>query len=416
MMMSFSRLWAGFIRLLSVLFLVIGCGGEAQQQAREQADEALLSSSWSEIEQQARGGSLTLMMWMGDPLINNYMQDFVVPQVRERYDIELKIVSGQGSQVVSTLMAELESGQAVSQIDQAWINGETFFQLRQIDALFGPFVDQLPNARFVDFDNPFIAFDFQQPTDGYEAPWGNVQFTLIYDESRLSGRPPQSLDAFEAWVQDNPGQFSIPVEFAGMTLLKSWMISLADDPEVFNGPFDEAVYERYSSELWERLRRMKPHFWRQGETFPNSLSQLHQLYANGEVAFTMSNNDSEADNKVAQGLFPESSRAYVPESGSIQNSHYMGIPARARNKAEAMVVINFLMSPEAQYEKLKPLVWGDGSVLAREKLPEAWQQRFADIPGRERAPEREAMQEKALREPAPEYMIRIFEDFREEIL
>lgn len=355
------------------------------------------------------------MMWMGDPLINDYMNDYVIPEVKERFNIDLEIVSGQGTQVVSTLMAELEGGRRTSQIDQMWINGETFFQLKEIDALFGPFTDKLPNAQYVDFENPFIGNDFQQPVNGFEAPWGNVQFTVIYDEATLQS-PPQTPDEFKSWVRENPGKFTIPTEFTGMTLLKSWMISLADDPAVFHGDFNEEVYREYSGQLWDHIEEMKPYFWRGGETFPNSLSQIHQLFSSGEIAFTMSNNDSEVDNKIAEGLFPESSRAFVPESGTIQNSHYMGIPKNSSNKAEAMVVINFLMSPEAQFEKMKPEVWGDGTVLSMEKLPDEWQQRFADIPGRERAPDRTQIHEKALMEPAPEYMIRIFEDFRSEIV
>jgi len=387
----------------------MSCSGQVDD------DEDPRELSWQEIEEEARGGDLTLMMWMGDPLINDYMKTYVIPSVNERYNIDLEIVSGQGTQVVSTLMAELEGGRQTSQVDQVWINGETFFQLKQIDALFGPFTDQLPNARYVDFDNPFISKDFQQPVNGFEAPWGNVQFTLIYDEANLQS-PPQSLDEFQTWVEENRGKFTIPTDFSGMTLLKSWMISLADDPSVFHGEFDEEVYRTYSRQLWEQLKEMKPNFWRGGETFPNSISQLHQLFSSGEIAFTMSNNDSEVDNKIAEGLFPKSSRAYVPESGTIQNSHYMGIPKNSANKAEAMVVINFLMSPEAQFEKMKPEVWGDGTVLSMEKLPDEWQRRFADIPGRERAPDREEIRDRALMEPAPEYMIRIFEDFRSEIV
>lgn len=400
---------ARYLLLFLFSILTISCSGPV-------ADSAdLRELSWQEIEQEARGGDLTLMMWMGDPLINDYMNDYVIPEVKERFNIDLEIVSGQGTQVVSTLMAELEGGRRTSQIDQMWINGETFFQLKEIDALFGPFTDKLPNAQYVDFENPFIGNDFQQPVNGFEAPWGNVQFTVIYDEANLQS-PPQTPDEFKSWVRENPGKFTIPTEFTGMTLLKSWMISLADDPAVFHGDFNEEVYREYSGQLWDHIEEMKPYFWRGGETFPNSLSQIHQLFSSGEIAFTMSNNDSEVDNKIAEGLFPESSRAFVPESGTIQNSHYMGIPKNSSNKAEAMVVINFLMSPEAQFEKMKPEVWGDGTVLSMEKLPDEWQQRFADIPGRERAPDRTQIHEKALMEPAPEYMIRIFEDFRSEIV
>ncbi|MFU8813665.1 MAG: ABC transporter substrate-binding protein [Balneolaceae bacterium] len=380
-----------------------------------QDDSGLQDLSWDEIVEEARGGSLTLMMWMGDTFINDYMNNFVVPRMKERYDIDLNIVSGQGTQVVSTLMGELESGRRASQIDQMWINGETFFQLREIDALFGPFTESLPNARYVNFDNPFIGYDFQQPVDGYEAPWGNVQLALIYNPDQVSNLP-HSLDEFETWVNANPGRFTIPTEFTGMTFLKSMMISLADDSTKFHGPFSEDVYQRYSTELWDRLNEIKSNFWRQGRTFPNSVAQLHQLFSNGEIAFTMSNNDSEVDNKIAQGLFPPTSRAYVPRMGTIQNSHYMGIPKHAGNKAEALVTINFLMSPEAQFEKMKPDVWGDATILNIDSLPDEWQQRFAEIPGRQQAPDRSEIQPYALMEPDPEYMIRIFEDFRREVV
>ncbi|MDX1591916.1 MAG: ABC transporter substrate-binding protein, partial [Balneolaceae bacterium] len=245
---------------------------------------------WEEITELADGRELTMMMWMGDPYINSYMNDFVVPAVKSRYNIDLKIVNGQGSQIVSTLIAELESGRMESQIDLAWINGETFYQLREIDALYGPFTGILPNSRFVDYSNPFIGVDFQQPIDGFEAPWGNVQFAMIYNPEQVT-RPPQTLGEFEDWVRNHPGQFTIPTEFAGMTLLKSWMMTLDGNPEDFYGPFDRELYETASSELWSRLNSMKPYFWRNGNTFPGSLAQVHQLFANGEIAFTMSNNE-----------------------------------------------------------------------------------------------------------------------------
>lgn len=369
------------------------------------------SLTWDEVMERAEGSQVTMMMWMGDSIINRYMTEFVVPEVKNQYGIDLEIINGQGTQIVSTLMSELESGRSISQIDMMWINGETFYQLREIEGLYGPFTDQLPNMQYVNLDNPFIGLDFQQPIDGYEAPWGNVQFTLIYSPDDVQS-PPQSLDEFQRWVEENPGQFTIPTDFSGMTLLKSWMISMADDPDIFYGDFDEDIYRQYSSRLWDLINVMKRDFWRNGETFPNSVAQMHQLFANGEIAFTMSNNDSEVDNKIIQGIFPDNSLGYVPESGTIQNSHFLGIAGLSDNKAGAMAVINYMISPEAQFEKLKPDVWGDGTVLSIDELPVEWQQQFRNIPGRSQMPDRSSIDDRAIMEPAPEYMIRLFEDFR----
>jgi putative spermidine/putrescine transport system substrate-binding protein len=127
-------------------------------------------------------------------------------------------------------------------------------------------------------------------------------------------------------------------------------------------------------------------------------------------------NDGEVENKILQGVFPETARAYVPDYGTIRNTHFMGIPRLSANKAASMVVINFMISPEAQFQKLRPKIWGDGSILNRELLAPAWQEQFAQVAARKYAPPRDSLLDRALQEPAPEYMIRLFDDFRKEII
>lgn len=398
-----------FLLMLPLVVMLAACTGAPAPSF----DPA--TASWEDIEQAARGQTVTLLMWTGDPYINAYMRSYVVPTLQERHGITLEIVAGQGNEIVSLLMTEREAGRDVSAFDMMWINGETFYQLRQIDALYGPFTQLLPNARFIDFENPFIGIDFQQPVDGYEMPWGNVQWILIYDSARVSD-PPRTPEALAAWVRAHPGRFTFDTSFTGMTFLKTLLIHFAGGPGSLDGPFDEARYARVAPRLWTYLRALRPYLWKRGETFPASVAQLHQLFASGEIDFTMSNNDGEVDNKVLQGLFPETARAYVLEGGTIQNSHYLGIVKNAPHLAGALVTCNFLISPEAQLRKLDPQVWGDGTVLDLDRLPPAWQTRFRNLPTRRLAPDRTRLQAQALRELAPEYMIRLYDDFRREII
>ena len=81
-----------------------------------------------------------------------------------------------------------------------------------------------------------------------------------------------------------------------------------------------------------------------------------------------------------------------------------------------MVVLNFLISPEAQFEKQKPSEWGDGTVLDMAKIPAEWREKFLKTPHRTASPARAALQPYALRELAPEYMIRLAADFRKYVL
>jgi putative spermidine/putrescine transport system substrate-binding protein len=398
-----------FLASLTALALLAGCGPDKPRDARQ-----ILAQPWAQIEAAGRNQPVSMQMWMGDPLINKYMSTYVKPEVKRRYGIDLQISAGQGAGLAQTLAAEKEAGQP-SEVDMAWINGETFYQLRQVDALLGPFVDNLPNAPLLDLQNPFINTDFQQPVAGMECPWGNVQFTFIYDSARIA-RPPRSFAELPAFLKAHPGQFTIPNEFTGMTLLKSWMMALAGDPALFRGKFNEAVYRKWSGELWKQVNACRPYFWKQGRTFPEQLAPLHQLFANGEVAFTFSNNDAEVDNKINQRVFPASARAYVPLPGTIQNAHYLGIVGGAQHPAAALLVVNFLISPEAQLKKMDPNVWGDHTVLNLAALPAAQRQQFEQLPTRRYAPRREAIQALARQEPDPEYMTRLFKDFRTEVI
>ncbi len=342
------------------------------------------------------------------------MNNYVKPALKKKYNITLQVAAGQGAQIVSILRSELEADRSTGDIDLVWINGATFYQLRQIQALYGHFVSKLPNSKYIALSDPFVVKDFQQPIDGYECPWGTVQFSMITDTARVPN-PPETPQALEDYVEQHHGTFTFSNDFTGMTFLKSLMIGMAPQDALY-GPFNDSTYQKYSGILWDYINRIKPYLWKRGKSFPSTLGALHQLFVNGEVNFTMSDNDAEVENKVKQGFFPKSSKAFILSTGTIRNSHYIGIPVNAPNKEAAFVACNFLISAEAQYQKKIPENWGDGTVLDISKLPESWQMKFNHLPPRKHALPRDTLTQYAQQELAPEYMIRLYDDFRKNII
>src|SRR3546814_1891749 len=83
---------------------------------------------------------------------------------------------------------------------------------------------------------------------------------------------------------------------------------------------------------------------------------------------------------MASGLLPENARTFVLDGGTIGNTHFVAIPFNANAAEGAMVVANFLLSPEAQAMKQSAEVWGDDTVLALSKLSASERRRFEGLP------------------------------------
>ncbi|MEQ9438815.1 MAG: ABC transporter substrate-binding protein [Cyclobacteriaceae bacterium] len=273
----------------------------------------------------------------------------------------------------------------------------------------------MPYTEYIDFEDPFISIDFQQPVNDMECPWSIGQFALVYDSAHTPN-PPRNLDELEAYVKQNPGTFTISNDFSGMTLLKSFLAELSGSPEGLNGPFDEEKYNQLSQQLWDYINRNKQYFWKEGTTFPKEHTKMDQMFASGELGISFGFGEGGIEEKVRQGLFPKTTRAYAWDNGTILNANYLGIPYNSANRAGAMTVINFLISPEAQFQKAHVDGMNSNTVLEIDRLPDERQQKFEAAPKRMYAPEMETLSQKAIQEPAPEYMIRLYEDFRTEVI
>lgn len=373
----------------------------------------IASLPWDSVVAMARGTTVTWRMWRGEPSVNAYVDGWVAPRLRERFDITLNAVPGQGPEIVNELVVEREAGVAGS-ADLVWINGETFSNLRVERLLGGPWAHRIPNAAYVDSASPIVMRDFEQDPAGYESPWGRVQFALIYDSVRTPD-PPRTFAELEAWIRAHPGRFTHDQQFTGMTFLKMLMYAEAGGVEAFQGGFELSRYQAGSARVWNWLEGVRGAFWRNGDAYPPGVADLHRLFANQEVDFSMTNNHNDVVTKVRRGIFPPTARALLLRDGTIANTHYLGIPYNAPNPAGAMVVADFLLSPEAQMEKLRPEVWADGTVLDVESLPAGWRARFAALEADPLSLSTDSLAKYARPEVAPEYHERLAADWRARI-
>ena len=240
-----------------------------------------------------------------------------------------------------------------------------------------------------------------------------AQVVFYYDTARLE-TPPTTMEALAAYAAANPGRFTYPQppNFLGSTFFKQALIEFVPDASVLQAPVDEADYDAATAAFWTFMDGLTPSLWRQGRAYPQNESRQIQLMADGEIDLAISFNPNEASNAIANGQLQNTVRTFVMDAGSIGNASFVAIPYNANAKAGAMVVANFMMSPEAQAMMQDPEVWGLGTVLDLAKLSGEDRARFdalelgiATLPPSELGA--------TLPEPHPSWMVKLEEDWTE---
>lgn len=341
--------------------------------------EEVLSMEFARIEERARGGTVRFYMWGGSETVNSWIDGYVTERMKEAFDITVERVPMDAAVFVNKLLTEKQAGAETGTIDVLWINGENFRIAREADLLLGPFTQVLPN--FLRYVDPASAeTDAGYPVEGYEAPYGRAQFNFDYDSARVSD-PPRTFEELERWVRRNPGRFTYPQppDFTGSAFVRQAFYALTGGYEQYLHGFDQSLFDRGAPILWDYLNRIEPYLWQEGRTYPRDLATLEALFERGEVDFSMSFTQTNAATRIAQGRYPETVRSFVMSDGSLFNTHFLAIPFNAPNLPAALVLINDLLSPEAQYSKNRLENWGDFTILDMARLPEEFRTAFAAL-------------------------------------
>jgi putative thiamine transport system substrate-binding protein len=326
---------------------------------------------WKAVTEAARGQTVYWNAWGGDPRINDFIA-WAGDRVETEYGVSVvQVKLNDTAEAVSRVVAEKAAGTVSGgSVDLIWINGENFASMKRNGLLFGPWSEDIPNFSLTRPDeNPGVREDFTVPVDGLEAPWGKAQI-VFYHDTELLPEPPKNLSAMLEWAKANPGRLSYPLppDFIGSTFLKQVLLTLAEDTSPLYRPVEEETFDRVTAPLWNWLDAIHPHLFRQARSFPTNGTEMRNLVADGELSIGFTFDPADASSAIASGELPDTVRTYVLEGGTIGNVHFVAIPFNAAHKEGAMVLANFLLSPEAQARKQDPAVWGSATVLAVDSL------------------------------------------------
>ena len=322
-------------------------------------------ADWDAVKAEARGQTVYWNAWGGSTTTNDSLA-WAGSRVFEDYGVTLEHVKlTDTADAVTRVLAEKQAGEDTDgAIDMIWINGANFAAMKDADLLFGPYAEQLPNWAVVDTAGKTVQADFTVPTDGFESPWAMAQVVFVHDTADMPDRV-GSMQALLEWAQANPGRFSYPQppDFLGTTFLKQVLVDILPDASVLAAPATDENYAEFSAPLWVYLDELTPNLWREGKAYPATGTAMFPLIADDEIDLSISFSPGAASTAIVNFELPETVRTFVLDKGTIGNASFVTVPYNSGSKAGAMIVANFLMSPEAQARAQDPAVLGYGTVL-----------------------------------------------------
>lgn len=379
--MSLFRPRAYVIGAVAVLGLAACTGPSASPGSTASSTSDQSAESWSQVERAAKGQTVSLWMWGGDPQGNAYVDDVLAPAAAKLGVTLKRVPIADTRDALNRVLAEKQAGRTDGSVDLVWVNGDNFATGRQAQAWACGWATKLPNTTYLAPNDPLITSDFGTAVDGCESPWHKAQFALVYNAETVTD-PPTTLAGVLDWAQAHPGRFTYPAppDFTGSVFVRQVLYSVSGGYANVPAAYDQAAYDKLTPALWQRLGQLAPSLWKQGTTYPRDSGALDKLFADRQVDFTMTYGPATLTDLVAKATFPPSTRVLTLSEGTVGNASFLAIPATSGHQAGAQVVANLALSPAQQAAKADPTTWGQFTVLSLDRLSPDARAKFTALP------------------------------------
>ncbi|MBP1042193.1 ABC transporter substrate-binding protein [Vagococcus sp. BWB3-3] len=344
-MKKMANIWLALLMGVSL----VGC------QTRPTADSAIPEpASFAEAEQTAKGKTVSFYGFGGSEKANQWVDEVIAPKMKEKYDIKLKRVPMDINDILTKLLNEKEAQAETGDIDVIWINGENFYTAKQANLLYGPVTERVPNVeKLMAVDSHEFNYDFGVEIEGYEVPYGTAQLVFVGDQANFSKGFPKSAQALLAYAKENPGKltYTAPPEFTGSAFVRNIICEVIGFEALNQAPAEKEALHQVIMPGLDYLNELKPFLWQKGATYPATTAELDQLFAANQVHLTYSYSQMHVAEKRQDQEFKESVESFVFDQGTITNQNYLAIAANSAAKDAAIVLINEMISEEAQLAK-----------------------------------------------------------------
>ena len=328
----------------------------ASTSASASAGATLDPKTWDAIVDAAKGQEVNLWMSAGTKEINDWVDGPAAEYLLKNFDIKLnRVPVNSSNEFVTQISSEMQAGTKEGTVDAVWANGSTFKSLKDNGYLYGPWTEDSPTGKLIDWNHQDNKYDAGVLTEGLSMVWHRYTASFFADTDKVGTSFPKNPTEYLEWVKQFPGHFTYPAAgdsqgdrfmytmFANIMGRDAWK-EIATDLTLTKDQLRDKLADGLAF-----LRELNPYLWNQGTTFPAKYSEAEKMYSDGEIYSNFNVRFPQA--KVDNGTYPAGTRCFVLSEASLCYNSYFEIAANAAHKAAAMVAINELCGPTLEASK-----------------------------------------------------------------
>lgn len=365
-------------------------------------DNAVPPVSWTELLLRAQGQQVGLLSLPGDH--SGRFLEWAGEQLRARNGITLLPLHRPAGDDIGASLAS-----AGGAADLLALRGRDFAAMKEA-GLLRPFSPSVPHSGLLAPRGRAAGI----PLEGLAVPWRKDRVVFLHHHGRLP-EPPRSMFAMADWARAHPGRLTHPAPRhpAGEAFLLQGLYETVANPARLSRPAPEDAFTLITAPFWAWYQSLRPHLWEAGRAFPQDQSALYALLREDALDLGIAPSMSGASAALASGRLPQAVRPYLLPPGTLEADTFLGLPATSTRPEAAMVMVDFLLSPEAQALGEGPLWLGAATVLDLARLPLEERARFRN-PRPFVAPPRR-LPGPALPEPHPSWAARLLAEWERRI-
>lgn len=292
----------------------------------------------------AAGGSLTVHL-SGDTNMQDLWEKALVPAFIKAnpgftVTVNLDLHGERDAQTQAKLTAASQSGQdaGIDLVDAGFVTTlATAGVMEPISKANIPNLDGVPD-------------DTIKAGQGGGIPYRGSSVLLAYDTKKVS-KTPTTLDELLAWIKANAGQFTYcPPKSGGSggafvtTVLDKFLDPAA--AQKLRTEFDKDAMSGWTKGFTE-LRGLNPSIYNKG-TYPNGNKQALDLLSSGQISMTPVWSDQFITGQKTGTVPAYVNATQIANPSFTGGAAYLGVVKNSKNKANALKLANFMLSPESQ--------------------------------------------------------------------